>query len=203
MNQSSNRESGLWDLAVLCLLYERPMHPYEMQRTLVERKKDLVLGLKKGSLYHAINRLERRDLIKAKETSRDGRRPEKTTYELTEAGQSDLFTRLKSHISTPKWEPNDFMASLSFLVFLPVADATAALETRQTQLTTEIAELAHTLVAAKPHAGRINLLELEYMHAMKTAEQKWVAEVLADVRDGRLVWDIEPILQILRAQVKS
>ncbi|MGA7413607.1 MAG: hypothetical protein WBW33_24240, partial [Bryobacteraceae bacterium] len=48
---------NLWELAVLAFLAEKPMHPYEMQRLLGERHKDELLILKRGSLYHAINRL--------------------------------------------------------------------------------------------------------------------------------------------------
>ena len=48
---------GLWELAVLSLLRETALHPYEIQRLLKERKKDDVLVLKRGSLYHAIKRL--------------------------------------------------------------------------------------------------------------------------------------------------
>ena len=66
---------GLWDLAVLCFLRERPMHPYEMNRLLLERHWDDVLVLKKGSLYHAIRRVLDAGLIEALGTSRDGRRP--------------------------------------------------------------------------------------------------------------------------------
>ena len=63
-------EYGLWELAVLSLLRERPMHPYEILRTLKSRHKDDVLVLKRGSLYHAIRRLEVDGLIEALETSR-------------------------------------------------------------------------------------------------------------------------------------
>ena len=37
-------------LAVLVLLYERPMHPYEMAATLRERRKEDSIKLRYGSL---------------------------------------------------------------------------------------------------------------------------------------------------------
>src|SRR5213082_2812156 len=80
----------LWELAVLSLLRERPMHPYEILRLLKERHKDDVLVLKRGSLYNAIRRLEGAQFIEALETTRNGRRPERTTYRLTEAGERGL-----------------------------------------------------------------------------------------------------------------
>ena len=45
----------LWSLAVLAMLRERSMHPYEMQRVMHQRHTDELLSLKRGSLYHAIN----------------------------------------------------------------------------------------------------------------------------------------------------
>ena len=84
-NQPANL--GLWELAVLTMLQERAMHPYEMQRLLRERHKDELLSLKRGSLYHAIGRLLRSGLIKVSKVGRSGRRPERTTYRITAEGQ--------------------------------------------------------------------------------------------------------------------
>ena len=50
---------GIWEIAVLGTLRDAPMHPYQMQRLLRHRHKDEILALKRGSLYHAIGRLER------------------------------------------------------------------------------------------------------------------------------------------------
>ena len=42
-------------LAVLVLLFERPMHPYEMAATLKERHKEASIKLRYGSLYTVID----------------------------------------------------------------------------------------------------------------------------------------------------
>src|SRR3981081_4456655 len=103
------RSYGPWELAVLSFLRERPMHPYEIQRLLKERHKDDVLVLKRGSLYHAINRLESSGLIESGETTRDGRRPERTTYRLTKMGKRKLLAWLRTLISVPQRERSNFM----------------------------------------------------------------------------------------------
>src|SRR5579863_396377 len=113
-----NFEPGIWELAVLALLREAPMHPYQMQRLLRERHKDEVLALKRGSLYHAIARLERARLIEVDGTSRDGRRPERTTYRIASAGIATLLATLRRIVATPKQEPSEFMAAMIFLVHL-------------------------------------------------------------------------------------
>src|SRR6202022_675806 len=80
----------LWSLAVLSLLRERDMHPYEMQRQMHLRHTDDLLALKRGSLYHAINQLQRDGLIEPVETSRAGRWPERTVYRVTPDGEDEL-----------------------------------------------------------------------------------------------------------------
>ena len=77
------------------------MHPYEMQRLLRERHKDELLVLKPGSLYHAISRLLRSQLIEAGETTRNGRRPERTTYRITPEGDAELIRWLRQMIAVP------------------------------------------------------------------------------------------------------
>src|SRR5258708_2331672 len=93
---------SLWSLAVMGLLRERDMHPYEMQRQMHMRHTDELLGLKRGSLYHAINQLQRDGLIESIETSREGRWPERTVYPLTPDGEEELLLWLRSIIDDLK-----------------------------------------------------------------------------------------------------
>jgi DNA-binding PadR family transcriptional regulator len=190
---------GLWELAVLCCLREEPMHPYEVQRVLTERKKDQVLALKKGSLYHAIGRLQRAELIQPVETSRSGRRPERTTYRITESGTAALIRSLREFIAHLRPEPSEFTASLSFLVYLQPAQAAQELEARTTELEQQIGRFDEALRILSPRIGRINMIETEYARAMRQAELAWVRQVLEDMRARRLTWDLEAILEAVRS----
>src|SRR5919198_2129085 len=78
---------NLLALAVLALVAERPMHPYEMASTLRERGKDVSIKINWGSLYTAVQNLEKHGFIDATETTRQGRRPERTVYRITDAGR--------------------------------------------------------------------------------------------------------------------
>src|SRR2546423_13806031 len=86
-------------LAVLSLLLERPMHPYEMKVLMQERGHDRVIKIKGASVYDAVERLHRLGFIEPLETSREGRRPERTVYSLTEAGRGELLEGLRGLIS--------------------------------------------------------------------------------------------------------
>ncbi len=194
---------GLWEIAILALLREEPMHPYQMQGLLRERHKDEILVLKRGSLYHAINRLLRTRLIEAISSTRDGRRPERTTYRILPAGRQQLLNSLREMISVPLREPSEFLASMSFLVYLTPGAAVARLTERCAHLEKEIHTTQSAMEAATPRVDRINLVESEYLVAMRNAELKWVRNVIDELQSGQLSWNLQEIFKQIRAARKS
>ena len=72
---ASRKISNTLALAILGLLQERSMHPYEMAATLRERHKDSSFKINSGSLYDTVEALVRHGWIEPVETGRDGRRP--------------------------------------------------------------------------------------------------------------------------------
>jgi DNA-binding PadR family transcriptional regulator len=198
-----NSHYGLWDLSVLCFLRERSMHPYEMQRLLVERHWDEVLVLKRGSLYQAIKRLLHSHLIIATGVSRDGRRPERTTYRITPLGKEKLVRWLRKMVAVPLREPSVLMASVNFLIHLTPSDAIVQLESRAKRLAQEISA---TQTAMKPVAARIprfHLLESEYLLWMRKAELQWVRGLVNDLRSGQLRWNLSKIFEDIEAARKT
>jgi DNA-binding PadR family transcriptional regulator len=189
---------GLWELSVLSVLREGPKHPYEIQRLLRLRHKDEFLQLKKGSLYHAIRRLEAAGLIAEKETLREGQRPEKTSYEMTPAGSAAFGNWLLKLVSEIQPEATSFAAAISFLVYLSPQEALTALENRVQKLQERIGELDEILVLVGRNIGRIFVIEREYARAVAEAEARWVLQVIEAIRAKKLTWDIEAILHELR-----
>jgi len=198
MRAESPRFQNLWELTVLCTLREAPMHPYEILRVLKERHKEEVLVLKRGSLYHAIERLLVEGYIEELDTRRQGRRPERTTYRLTESGERHLLEGLRRLVAVPRQEVPEFMAAMNFLVHLGPRDALAGLDERARRLETEIAITDEQIAYALGIAGRVNLLESEYQQAMRRAELAWIRGLADDLRSGRLDWDLEALLAFLR-----
>lgn len=197
------KEPGIWEIAVLATLREAPMHPYQMQRLLRDRHKDEILALKSGSLYHAIGRLERGGLIEAVSTTRDGRRPERTTYQLTDAGRDTLMRTLRKMVSTPRRESSEFMAAMAHLIHLTPEEAIHELEQRCSRLDTEIAQTAVAMRAASSFVDRINLIESEYLLAMLRAERDWAAVLIRDLRAGNLAWDLEATYKQIKANTEA
>ena len=127
-------------LAVLACLFERPMHPYEMASTMRERHKDESIKLNYGSLYAVVESLQRHRLIEPQETAREGHRPERTIYRLTDAGRLELIDWLSDLICNPMREYTQFEAGLSLLPVLPPADAARLLEQRCERIEIELAQ---------------------------------------------------------------
>jgi len=175
------------------------MHPYEIQRLLKLRHKDDVLVLKRGSLYHAIRRVEQAGLIEPKGTARHGNRPARTTYSITKSGRAAQADWLKQMISAPQLERSDFMGALSFLVYLTPTEAIAVLAQRVQRLEQLTAGMSAGLAAIRGKIGRINLVESEYALAMRIAELEWVRSLSSDLQARRLTWDLETLLQQLRS----
>lgn len=172
-------------LTALHLLHERDMHPYEMSREIRRRHIDVVLALKRGSLYHAIDRLVRDGLVEAVETSREGRRPERTVYRLTDAGRDAFLERVRDLLAVAEYEPTRFTAGVQFLTSLDAAEVLPLLESRVHQLESIVGAFE---AALRLDLARVSVLEAEYERAVYTAELEWVRGVIEDLRAGRLDW---------------
>src|ERR687886_2889586 len=142
---SERKVSNPLALAVMALLYERPMHPYEMVSLMRERGKHESVRLRYSSLYSVVETLQREGLIVALETQREGRRPERTVYGLTEAGRVEFLGWLRELLREPVKEYTQFAAGLTFLPALPPEEAAALLEERVHLLEGEIGEMRSRL----------------------------------------------------------
>jgi DNA-binding PadR family transcriptional regulator len=185
-------------LAVLALLFERPMHPYEMAAILKQRHKEESIKLRYGSLYTVIELLLSRGLIRAKATSREGKRPERTVYALTDPGREELLDWMRDLLRDPVKEYPQFEAALSLMPVLPPDEAIALLRDRALRLAGEAARLetalaavaelpwpaiagTHQLPAALLKQRRFPPLftvEAEYRLAMVRAERVFVTELI-------------------------
>lgn len=173
-------------LAVLGLLVERPMHPYEMSRTMHERRKEHSIKINYGSLYSVVERLARSGAIEPCATVRDGRRPERTVYRLTAAGRAKFDGWLASILRTPAKEFPQFMAGLSLLPGLPPDTVVELLEERAENLRTDIERQRGELRELSPQLPRLFWIEHDYEVAMAEAELAFVERLIADIRDQRL-----------------
>jgi DNA-binding PadR family transcriptional regulator len=176
---------------VLNLLNERPMHPYEMRTMMRERRHDRAFRIRESSVYDTVARLADRGFIEPVEVSRDGRRPERTVYALTEAGRDELMVWLWDLTSEPSSEYPAFAAPLMFIYSLGRDRAIAALQQRAARLEGEISAsdaFRRAFESELPDFPRIFAIEDEYAQAMRKAELGWVRATVAALKDGSFKW---------------
>jgi DNA-binding PadR family transcriptional regulator len=194
------RRPDLVGLTVLAMLSVRPSHPYELHRFIVDTHKDYVTGLPR-SLYHAVDKLAGEELIVPVETSREGRRPERTIYEITDEGRRELATRLRRLLESPGAERQTFTAAVSLMGVLPVPGALQALRTRAAAIEGILAGLnAHLKALRDSGLPEALMLELDYERTLSEAELAWVGRLIARLESGELDWS-GTVKQDLLAQV--
>jgi DNA-binding PadR family transcriptional regulator len=177
-------------LAVLGLLQERPMHPYEMAATLRERHKDSSFKINSGSLYDTVEALTRERWIEPVQTQRDGRRPERTVYAFTDLGRREFLGWIDELIRTPVPEYPKFIAAVSYLGALGPDRARDALAERAGQLERRIEEKTAALAATvgSGQVPRLFMIEVECaLHAWE-AELAWSRRTIDEISAGTLAW---------------
>jgi DNA-binding PadR family transcriptional regulator len=175
---------NLLALAVLATVQQRPMHRYEIASIMRARGKDQDMNVKWGSLYTVVRNMEKHGFLETIGSSRQGARPERTIYQITEAGRRELVDWTRELISTPHPEHPRFAAGLSVLAVLPPREATALLQTRLGRLEESIDAERASIAETAEEVPRLFLVESEYGLAMLEAEVAWVRSILGELTSG-------------------
>jgi DNA-binding PadR family transcriptional regulator len=178
-------------LSVLELLNEEPMHPYEMATRMRARHHDEFIRLNFGTLYHTVDVLERNAWIQPVEREKEGRRPERTVYSLTESGRDALIRTVGDLLRQPRREYPQFAAGLMFMHNLAAETAAAHLHERAIALEAIIAKFQTVLrVLLEEGVRRLSLVEVEHKIAMLEAERDFVRKLENEITEGKLEWKV-------------
>ena len=176
-------------LAALGALLERPMHPYQLAGVLAGRG----VPANRGSLYDTLEATTRAGWTEPRPAQRDGARPQRTPYALTQAGQAELAKRLDRQVREPRREFPEFLGAVSHLGVLGPERAAEALTERAGRLGALIAGGQRRLDEALARdVPRLFVIEAEYALALLRAERGWVLAVADDITSGRLAWPRPP-----------
>jgi DNA-binding PadR family transcriptional regulator len=176
-------------VAVLGLLAEQPRHPYDIAFTMQHRHMHEHIKLSLGTLYHVVEQLQRLGWIRPTETAREGRRPERTTYEVTPEGHRHLLDRIRQLVAEPTREYSAFEAGLTFLHQLTPEEAVTALRRRATALSDQIELWDYAL--ARLRAGglaRLALIEAELVQDTRRFQRDWALLTAGEIENGTLEW---------------
>jgi len=177
---------NLLALSLLSLLAQQPMYPYEMAQTLRARGKDKNFKVNWGSLYTVVNNLEKYGFIEEAGTVREGRQPERTTYQITARGMAELRDWMAELLSVPEDERGGFVTALSEAGILPPDDVIKLLTIRLATLDKANAAHQADMKLWKERLPRMLLIEAEYQLAMRLAQTTWVRGLLKELVDGTM-----------------
>jgi DNA-binding PadR family transcriptional regulator len=181
--------SNLLGLAVLSYLTQGPMHPYQLGRSLRDNDDVRSIRFNHGSLYMVVGQLARAGFIVEQETVREGQRPERTPYALTDAGLQELHDWLGELIEEPRHEFPQFVAALSLIAALPPDEVVELLGSRLGRLAeqrAEARELIDGAVASGVHP--LFLIEEEYRLTLLEAESSFVERFIERITDSETGW---------------
>jgi DNA-binding PadR family transcriptional regulator len=185
--------ANLLALAVLATVVQRPMHRYEMASVMRARGKDRDMDIKWGSLYTVVQNLEKNGFVEPVEVTRQGARPERTIYRITDAGRRELVEWTSELIAEPETEHTRFVAGLSVMIVLAPDDVIASLRTRIARLSEQIDAQRAVVAEAGAEIPRLFLIEDEYRIAMTVAEVEWTRSLVGELSSGTF-----PMLDVWR-----
>lgn len=176
-------------VSTLALLAERPMHPYEAYQLMLQRQEDRVVRVSAGSLYRTVERLAEQGLLAEQGSEREGNRPERTVYAITDAGRAALRERLAEMLRTIENEYPEFPVAIGEAHNLPAEEVTALLAERAAELRRRIAFIDGVVphIQAKGVARRY-ILNVFYSRAMLEREADWLERTIAELDSGELEW---------------
>ncbi|OAN41226.1 PadR family transcriptional regulator [Microbacterium sp. H83] len=173
---------------VLALLREGDMHPYEMVRLMRARRDERLLAITNGTLYHTVGRLQRAELVDEVGIDREGNRPERTTYTLTDAGRDALLGWLRRELASID-RPTDFRIALAEAHNLERPEVVAHLRTRRTALDEAHAQHRDGLRGARDKAVPEQVLvEFERQEVLLDAELRWLDSLLSRLEAHSFPW---------------
>jgi DNA-binding PadR family transcriptional regulator len=130
-----------------------------------------------------VQNLERSGYLETIGVTRQGARPERTVYQITDAGRDELVAWTRELIAEPEAEHTRFIAGLSVLAVLPPQDVIDLLRRRLERLTASVDALTAGLEQASD-VPRLFLIEDEYRIAMTRAEADWTQSLLDELTAG-------------------
>ncbi|MEV0785305.1 PadR family transcriptional regulator [Streptomyces sp. NPDC050423] len=173
-------------LTVMVLLAERSMHPYEIAQTLRRRGKQHSVKINFGSLYTVVQNLEKHGYVEVTGVQRQGNRPERTLYGITETGRAEMLEWLSDMIAVPAAEFPAFDTALSLLPVLPPGEVAELLADREQALAVQAAALRGVLGQLGDALPRVFVVESEYQVHMIEAQLEWIRGFREELRDATI-----------------
>lgn len=117
---------------------------------------------------------------------RQGNRPERTLYGITDDGREEALEWLSDLLAVPAREYPIFETALSLMGVIHPDEVTRLLEERLASLEVQAASARGGLMKLYETLPRIFLVETEYQLHMVEAQAEWIRGFLREVKEGTL-----------------
>lgn len=161
---------------ILGLLYDQPLHPYQLKKVIKTNHWEKLVNLNDGTLYYGFDVLHKKHHIEIADIIEEEHRPTKKVYRITESGKEELrkeiYSNLKNHTK--------LQSLYSALLFIDCAERDVIIST----LKKRISKLDKTLEDEPPLLARdgsqTRMTELITNHAHKhlSIEKTWLVQLL-------------------------
>jgi DNA-binding PadR family transcriptional regulator len=160
----------------------QPVHGYDVRRELLEWRVAEWGNVQPGSIYHHLRTLERDRMLEVVSVDREGARPARTSYRLTDDGDLAFATLLRETFWKVSGRAEDLMAALCFLAYLTRDEAIAALESRINQIGDGIRSMSFWSPEVYKPAYVSEVFRLS--EAQMRAEAEWARQLIERLRAG-------------------
>lgn len=176
-------------ISALALLNERDMHPYEMYHLLLERHEDRIVRVSPGSLYRTVERLTGDGYARATGTTREGNRPERTTYAITDDGRTALVSHIREILRAPVNEFPSLTLALAESHNVPAGAVCADLREHLAVSEQEVDDLECIIRTARSRGvDEAYWITADYIRHMNLAQQEWIRGLIDRLEKGDLPW---------------
>jgi DNA-binding PadR family transcriptional regulator len=165
-----------------------PMHGHQIRLAAQVDRTELWADVKPGSLYGALRRMASEGVIETVRTEQKGNRPERTIYQITEAGRAEFKMLRDKALRDTRIAPDSVNLALLYCGDLSEEQTRAAIELRRQNLAAELASWEQLHTDAAPWLTGLEPLGFEHQLMRIKAEIAWhdlVLERLPKTSAGR------------------
>lgn len=161
-------------LLLLGIMMEGKMHGYQINEY-VQHVMSFYTDIKKSTTYFVLEQLEKDGYV-THEVEREGRRPERRVYEITEKGKSQFFDLLRENIGSYTPTHSSDNIGITFLGKLKPSEAKELLKAKKQKIQAEIGKFT----GVQDHGVYLKYV-LEHSLAYLNADLKWVNSILKNI----------------------
>jgi len=157
-------------LMVLGLLRTKAMSGYEIQQLLQISETDRWAGILPGSIYHALKKMEKEQLVEIERVEQTGNRT-KAIYKITEIGEAEFQKLLQESLETPSvMLPTSLYTGLSFIENLDKEKVLSALESQKALIEKELWSHKEGMEVKRKYMAISGITELTFENIFKQYE---------------------------------